>query len=449
MKKSKVLAIMLMTFVCISFAFANAATEVKGTSGPSEITLWHNYGGANGKAIDEMVSNFNASQNDVIVTAVYQGSYNDLLTKIKAGMLSNDLPNAVVIAEYASSFMMQMDTFICKVQDFINEEKYDLSGTSKQFLYYYSFDGTQYAMPFAVSCPMLIYNKDAFKAAGLDPEVAPKNYKEVLEYAKKLTIKDAAGNVTRYGYGQWLSGMLLGTGFAKMGMYYVDNENGRKAQASAVSSDFIKGAKLQMDVWKGLIDSGYCVNLGSSYNDYITALAGGNLAMTASSCANLASIYQAVDGKFEIGVAEIPTYADSKEGGVNIGGTGIWILNVGTKAQQNAAWQFVKYSQEPEVQALWSTSTGYVATCEGAYATDTYKEKLEKYPTYLEAFKALTAYTPTNLTTGSLFPSEAEARNLYVTALQDVLTGKATTQAAAEKLAGQINDAISVYYSAQ
>ena len=171
--------------------------------------------------------------------------------------------------------------------------------------------------------------------------------------------------------------------------------------------------------------------------------------MTASSCANLASIYAAVDGKFEVGVAEIPTYADSENGGVNIGGTGIWVLNAGTKTQQNAAWQFVKYSQKPEVQALWSTSTGYVATCEGAYATDTYKEKLAQYPTYLEAFKALTAYTPTNLTTGSLFPSEAEARSLYVKALQDVLTGAATTQEAAEKLATQINDAISVYYSAQ
>ena len=90
-----------------------------------------------------------------------------------------------------------------------------------------------------------------------------------------------------------------------------------------------------------------------------------------------------------------------------------------------------------------------MATAVEAYETDLYKAKLAEYPTYLEAFKALTAYTPTNLTTGSLFPAEAEARTLYVTALQDVIGGNLTSEEAAETLAEDINDAISNYYDAQ
>lgn len=439
----KVCSLLLVLAMVLSL-FGGAVAE-----GPTEIVLWHNYGGANGIAIEQMIADYNASQTDVVLTGVYQGSYNDLLTKIKAGMVSNDLPNLVVIAEYASSFMMQMEEYIVPAQNFIDKFNYDTSATSDQFLYYYSLDGVQYAMPFAVSCPMLIYNKDAFKAAGLDPEVAPKNYEEVLAYAEKLTTYAADGTVERYGYGQWLSGMLLGTGFAKMGMYYVDNENGRAAKATAVSDQFVEGAKIQIDTWMGLLDSGYCVNLGSSYNDYITALAAGNLAMTASSCANLASIYNAVNGAFEIGVAEIPTYRESENGGVNIGGTGIWVLNVGSDVQKDASWDFVTFAEKPEVQAAWSIGTGYVATAVEAYETDLYKAKLAEYPTYLEAFKALTAYTPTNLTTGSLFPAEAEARTLYVTALQDVIDGNLTSEEAAETLAEDINDAISNYYDAQ
>ena len=432
--------ILIMVMSLFSCAFAE---------GPTEIVIWHNYGGANGIAIEKMIEDYNASQSDVHLTGIYQGSYNDLLTKIKAGMVSNDLPNLVVIAEYASSFMMQMEDYIVPAQNFIEKYNYDTSTTSSQFLYYYSLKGKQYAMPFAVSCPMLIYNKDAFKEAGLDPEVAPKNYDEVLAYAEKLTLRAADGTVERYGYGQWLSGMLLGTGFAKMGMYYVNNENGRAEKATAVSDEFVEGAKIQIDTWMKLLDSGFCVNLGSSYNDYITALAGGTLAMTASSCANLASIYNAVNGAFEIGVAEIPTYRESENGGVNIGGTGIWVLNVGTDEQKNASWDFITFAEKPEVQAAWSIGTGYVATAVEAYDTQLYKDKLSEYPTYLAAFKALTSYTPTNLTTGSLFPAEAEARTLYVTALQDVISGNLTSQEAAQNLADDINDAISNYNDAQ
>jgi len=46
----------------------------------------------------------------------------------------------------------------------------------------------------------LTWNKEHFKDAGLDPEKAPKTWDEFREYAKKLTKRDAQGNITRVGY---------------------------------------------------------------------------------------------------------------------------------------------------------------------------------------------------------------------------------------------------------
>ncbi len=46
----------------------------------------------------------------------------------------------------------------------------------------------------------LTWNKDHFKEAGLDPEKPPRTWKEFREYAKKLTKRDAQGNITRVGY---------------------------------------------------------------------------------------------------------------------------------------------------------------------------------------------------------------------------------------------------------
>ena len=69
------------------------------------------------------------------------------------------------------------------VQDFMDAENFDTSDFEPNVLAYYTVDGKQYSMPFNTSTPMLYYNKDMFKAAGLDPEVAPRTFDEVAEYA--------------------------------------------------------------------------------------------------------------------------------------------------------------------------------------------------------------------------------------------------------------------------
>lgn len=61
------------------------------------------------------------------------------------------------------------------------------------------YDGKTYSIPFQRSTIIMYYNKDQFKEAGLDPEKPPTNWDELREYAKKLTVTDASGNVSRWG----------------------------------------------------------------------------------------------------------------------------------------------------------------------------------------------------------------------------------------------------------
>ena len=79
------------------------------------------------------------------------------------------------------------------------------------------FEGKTYAIPFQRSTPVFYYNKDAFREAGLDPEAPPTTWDEMIEVGKQLTVKDANGNVTRWGTriptlglgGAWLFGGLV------------------------------------------------------------------------------------------------------------------------------------------------------------------------------------------------------------------------------------------------
>ena len=59
--------------------------------------------------------------------------------------------------------------------------------------------GKTWGVPFQRSTIVLYWNKDAFKEAGLDPEKAPANWEEMSAFAKKLTKRDASGNVTQWG----------------------------------------------------------------------------------------------------------------------------------------------------------------------------------------------------------------------------------------------------------
>ncbi len=52
---------------------------------------------------------------------------------------------------------------------------------------------------FQRSTIVMYYNKEAFREAGLDPNRPPATWAEMAEAGKRLTKKDAAGNVTRWG----------------------------------------------------------------------------------------------------------------------------------------------------------------------------------------------------------------------------------------------------------
>jgi len=62
------------------------------------------------------------------------------------------------------------------------------------------FKGRQYAMPFLIDDNALLWNKQAFRAAGLNPEKPPATLEELEEFAVRLTKRDADGNLTQIGF---------------------------------------------------------------------------------------------------------------------------------------------------------------------------------------------------------------------------------------------------------
>src|SRR5947209_2392293 len=169
-----------------------ATAKVAKNANATKLTFWHALGGTNGEVVSNLVNQFNDSQTDIFVQDVYQGSYDDLVNKFRAGLQSKSGPHVLQVYDIGQRFMIDSKA-IEPMQTFIDADKFDLSQFEQPILNYYTVDKKLNAMPFNTSNPILYYNKDAFKAAGLDPNKPPRTWDDVAAAAQALTKKDASG----------------------------------------------------------------------------------------------------------------------------------------------------------------------------------------------------------------------------------------------------------------
>lgn len=407
------------------------------TKTPVKVIWWHSMSGNLGEAADRLVANFNASQTDVQVEGVFQGTYDESLNKLKASLGSSSGPTMIQVYEIGSRFMIDTDA-ITPVQSFVDAENYDVSHLEPNILNYYTFDGSIYSMPFNTSNPILYYNKDAFKAAGLDPEKPPTTYSEFAEYAKKLT-KDGqtGGSFAIYGW-------FMEQFFANQGAELVNNGNGRTEVSTASKLNTDAGVKT-LEWWQQLVSDKTMLNLGRKTDDTQKAFAAGQIAMTLDSTASLRGIVSAAEGKFEVGTGFLPKPDDSTTGGVIIGGASNWILNNRSQEEQQGAWAFMKYLAQPAVQAEWHINTGYFPITTKAYDEAVVKENIAAYPQFQTAVDQLHQSAPSVATQGAVMGVFPEARQLTETAIEEVLNSSKSATQALDGAAKQITSKIEEY----
>lgn len=442
---------MFLTSACGSTVSNNASSETtKATSGsetstdpvskkePVKVVWWHSMSGELGKTLDQLVSDFNSSQQNVQVEAVYQGTYDESLNKLKAAMDSESSPTLMQVYEIGSRFMIDTKA-VTPMQTFIDKENYDTSSLEPNILNYYTFDNQLYSMPFNTSNPILYYNKDAFKAAGLDPENPPTTYAELAKAAKALTIDGQTGaSFAIYG---WFMEQLL----ANQGKELIDNGNGRTSPATSSLLNSEAGVST-LTWWKQMLDDKSLINLGRKTDDTKKAFAAGQIAMTFDSTASLRGIVSSTEGKFEVGTAFLPKPDASTEGGgVVVGGASLWIMNNRSQEEQQGAWEFIKFLAQPQTQAFWHINTGYFPITQKAYDEQIVKDNLTKYPQFQTAVNQLHQTKASLATQGAVMGVFPEARQLTETAIEEVLNNSKSPQQALDDAAKAITGKIQEY----
>lgn len=422
----------------------NSSKSAASSGKPVEITFWHSMGGKNGQAIAKMVSDFNSSHKDIKVNAQYQGKYDEAINKLKSAKKGNAGPDVMQVYDIGTRFMIDSN-WVVPMQKFIDAEKYDTSQLEPNILGYYTVNNKLYSMPFNTSTPILYYNKNAFKEAGLDPNSPPKTFADVEKYSAALTKKDGSGNVTQYGYSMAIYGWFFEQFIVKQGLNYANNGNGRESAPTAVEFDKNGSALRLLTEWKKLVDSGNVGNFGRNEDDTENAFIAGKTAMYIESTADLKTVLSGVGGRFEVGTAFLPSFEGTQDGGVSIGGASMWALDNKDEAKQKATWEFIKFMVSPEEQAYWNTQTGYFPVTQKAYDVQVMKDNLQKAPQFQTAIDQL--HSSPKTARGALMSVFPEARQTVEKNIEEMLQNKQKPDEAVINAAKSINEAIEKYNS--
>ena len=352
--RTKLFALSLAGLIA-SIGTAQAATEIQ---------FWHSMEGALGERVNALVKDFNASQSDYQVKASYKGNYGESMNAGVAAFRAGNAPDILQVFEVGTATMMAAKGAIQPVQEM--SEKVGKPINPADFLgavagYYSSNEGKLISMPFNSSTPVLYYNKDAFKKAGLDAENPPKTWQEVHEAAKKLRESGQECGYTS----SWPSWILLENFAAWHNIPFASENNGFGGPNARLQLDnplFLKHMTFLADMSKdGTFSYG---GRGDTANALFTS---GKCGMFTGSSGNRANIIKT--GEFEFGTSSLPYYSDVQGAPQNsiIGGASLWVFAKKSDDVYKGVTEFFHFISSPEQAAAWHQDTGYVPVTKAGF----------------------------------------------------------------------------------
>lgn len=365
----KLLALVLAAVMAFSLVACGGGSETSGeTEGPVTIEFWHSMGSSTGELVQEIVDEFNASQDEVFVNAIYQGDYNAAGTKLQAAVSGGNAPHVVQIeitrvGFYAEEGLLMDLAPFDEADDEFNAE--DMYAGVMDFSWY---DGKLVSLPNGRSCPVMYYNADALKAAGF--EKAPETWDE-LRAASKAVAKDGSlGYGISLGDSWYYLAMMLTAG----GQVYNEEGNGIGFAGEAGE----KPLQLWLDM---LADGSAFIPEGEDYASN-SALRNAFMAGQCNIIMQSSAQYRGLadNSDFEVGVAYIPKLTNFA---AIPGGSNLVAFEGMSDAEAEATWKFMKYMCSADVAGKYAAGTGYLPTSEAALNSDVYQAKLAEYP-YLD-----------------------------------------------------------------
>lgn len=380
----------------------------KTADGKVQINYWHtNPESRGGAAVDSLIKQFNEQSKDVEVVGRYNDGYDGLMKNLQADAAAGNTPDLVQVSysnlEYfPSTFEFTPADEVAKLagKDSFIEDQFPENiiklGTDSE--------GKLVGFPYAVSDPILYYNKDIYSQAGLTK--APDTWEEVREFAKAIQEKTGKHAIQIQEGDTWALQAMMNAHGGDMLTW-----NGKKAELKLTEQANVDAMQFYADMV--LKDK---TALHISNEEALKAFNSGDLAMFAASCANLAGIEKSA--KFNIGTVKWPSFEGSKLR-IPAGGC-VLAVTSSDDAKKKAVMEFIEFLYKDESIVEWIKGTGYIAHTKTAPESDAMKQLLADDPLREAAASAVDNIIPWTAWPGS---SAQQAQQFLSDMRDQVLSG--------------------------
>jgi sn-glycerol 3-phosphate transport system substrate-binding protein len=400
-----------LLFTVIMAVVAGVAT---GAAAQTKLQFYYPVGvaGPLARFIETYVKEFNESHPQIQVEPVFAGGYTEAYSKTLAAIRAGTPPDVAIMLSQNLNDIIAQD-IVVPLDEYIQADaaQVKMDDFFPAFMLNSQQGGKVWSIPFQRSTPVMYYNKEAYKEAGLDPSKPPQTQAELIATAKKL-VKQEGGRVTRWGVAipsaggvdTWLlEALTIQAGGA---LYDLNNPcckvllNSPPTQAAV---QFLRdlGEKEKVSP-PGPVD------WGTTANDFVA----GKVAMIYYTTGGLGFIR--TNAKFDFGTAFMPK---AQRFGAPTGGGNFYLFKATPPDRKKAAWEFAKWMTSTDMLARWSIDSGYVAPRKSSWETPRMKEYTAKYPQALTARDQL-QYALAELPVKNII----EVKRAVVTSYQQALT---------------------------
>ena len=360
------------------------AEALDGAAGPVEVTVWHSYTAVTEETLLDMADDYNASQDRVEVVVQNQSSYEELWRKYQQGIASEQLPGIAIPDDTVTRQIIDSGT-VLPAQSCIEATDYDEEQLLDVSRAYYTVDDVLWPASLNSSAPLLYYNRNHFRKAGLDPDTTPETLDEVREYAQ--AIADAGVVDTPVVLN--LSPAIVENFLTGAGIAVIDNDNGR-GDGETTASVYASEGAVELFTWfQEMSDDGLLEvvpPVENQFNHYL-AMASQEASMTIETSTAATSVEAFLGGDLDVGAVAEDAGADvddtdvdlealdigagvvpgiEEAGQLQMGGGAWYIMSTSPDEVQAAAWDFLVWFNEPAQQARWSAEGSYLPYNTGA-----------------------------------------------------------------------------------
>ncbi|GAB2955194.1 sn-glycerol-3-phosphate ABC transporter substrate-binding protein UgpB [Hafnia psychrotolerans] len=408
-----------------------------GAQAQTTLTFWHSMDGDLGKEVNALTDRFNQTHPDYHIVPVYKGNYELGLAAGVSAYRNGNAPDILQVYEVGTPNMMASNAVVPVAQVFKEAGiPNDESAFVPSVAAYYSDSKTGHliSQPFNSSTPVLYYNKEAFKKAGLNPEQPPKTWNELSADAVKLR---AAG--MKCGY----------TNAGQQGWIQIEGFSAWNGLPVATRNNGFDGTDAKLN-FNGPLQIAHIEQLSAMHkkgdfsyygrqNDAINNFYAGDCGILTTSSAALTTIRHYA--KFDVGVGMMP-YQDGAPGAPQnafIGGGSLWVFKGKTAATYKGVAEFLHFLTEPENAAQWHQKTGYLPITNAAYTLTQEQGFYKSHPGADTAMKQMLNKPPLPFTKGLRLGNMPQIRSIMDEELEKVWNGQETPKQSLDNMVARGN----------